>query len=63
MFTSFFYEDTGVEICKNFFSLPSKKEDIAMVIDPPFGGLAKVLATGINNLWKVAGKGEYYILN
>ena len=61
MFTSFFYEDSGVEICKMFLSSSSKKDKVAMVVDPPFGGLAKVLATGLNSLWEMAGKGKYYI--
>ena len=57
MFTSFFYEDSGAEICKRFLSSSSRKKEVAIVVDPPFGGLAKVLATGLNSLWQMAGKG------
>ena len=57
MFTSFFYEDSGAETCKRFLSSSSRKEEVAIVVDPPFGGLAKVLATGLNSLWQMAGKG------
>ena len=32
---------------------------VALVIDPPFGGLAEVLARQIQSLWALAGKGKY----
>ncbi len=57
MFTSYFYEKGGMKKCKEFLSSGQK---VAIVMDPPFGGLATVLASGIQELWKMAGNGKQY---
>lgn len=53
MFNGFFYEEGGEEVCQEF--LQSGK--VAMVIDPPFGGLVHVLARQVQHLWRVAPEG------
>ncbi len=55
MFTSYFHEEGGRKNCEEFLSSGKK---VAIVIDPPFGGLATVLAAGLQGLWKMAGNGE-----
>ena len=57
MFNSFFYSSSGEEICKDFLSQEAGGKT-AIVIDPPFGGLAEVLAKGIKHLWDMAKKGK-----
>ena len=54
MFNAFFYESEGAELCRKFLRSAGT---VAMVIDPPFGGLAEVLGRGIRKLWEMAGKG------
>ena len=55
MFTCYFYEDGGKATCEQF--LTSALGKTAIVIDPPFGGLAKVLAVGVEGLWEMAQQG------
>ena len=54
MFNSFFYSSSGEEICQEFLT----DSKTAIVIDPPFGGLAEVLAKGIKHLWNMAKEGK-----
>ena len=54
MFNGYFYEEGGEEVCREF--LQSGK--VAMVIDPPFGGLVHVLARQVQHLWRVATEGQ-----
>ncbi len=56
MFTSHFYEEGGRKVCEEF--LTSSPGKVAIVVDPPFGGLATVLAAGLQGLWKMAGGGN-----
>lgn len=56
MFNSFFYSSNGEEVCRRFLSHAADRRT-AIVVDPPFGGLAKVLANGIKNLWDMAKEG------
>ena len=56
MFNSFFYSSSGEEICRDFLSHEASGKT-AIIIDPPFGGLAEVLAKGIKHLWDMAKKG------
>ena len=62
MFSSFFYSSNGEDVCRRFLSLAADGKT-AIVVDPPFGGLAKVLARGIKNLWNMAKEGimTYYV--
>ena len=58
MFNGLFYEGEegvggGEGVCRSFLH----SGVVAMVIDPPFGGLAEVLARQVRRLWTVAGKG------
>ena len=55
MFNAFFYEPEGADICQEFLRSDGT---VAMVIDPPFGGLAEVLGRSIRKLWEMAGKGQ-----
>ncbi|KAL5470731.1 hypothetical protein EMCRGX_G028743 [Ephydatia muelleri] len=55
MFNGFFYEEEGSQICQRFLQ-SCVEEPIALVIDPPFGALATVLAHGVKKLWAMAGK-------
>ena len=32
-------------------------ENIAIIIDPPFGGMTDVIANGMRQLWTMVGKG------
>lgn len=67
MFNGYFYEEDkkkkgeeeeeeegGEEVCCRFLD----SGVVAMVIDPPFGGLVEVLAKQVHRLWYLAGKGE-----
>lgn len=54
MFNNFFYEPTGLDTCRHFIS--AQPDSLAIVVDPPFGGLVQVLAHSIRKLWNVAGK-------
>ena len=56
MFNNFFYEPTGLDTCRHFIS--AQPDSLAIVVDPPFGGLVQVLAHSIRKLWNVAGKGK-----
>ena len=62
MFNSFFYSSSGEEICQEFLSHIADSKT-AIVIDPPFGGLAEVLAKGIKHLWDMAKEGKNSILS
>ena len=54
MFNGHFYdEEHGKETCRKFL----ESGEVAIVIDPPFGGLVEVLARQIHHLWNMAGKG------
>lgn len=57
MFNSFFYSSNGEDVCRRFLSLAADGKT-TIVVDPPFGGLAEVLARGIKNLWNMAKEGE-----
>lgn len=54
MFNGHFYEERGEQVCREF--LHSRR--VAIVIDPPFGGLVEVLARQVRQLWSMAGSGE-----
>ena len=64
-FNGHFYEEKGEVdgrrgeggegVCRRFLD----SGVVALVIDPPFGGLAEVLARQIQSLWALAGKGKY----
>lgn len=56
MFNHFFYSSEGLEVCKSF--LAHSPSTTAIVVDPPFGGLAELLAVSIKKLWKMASKGR-----
>ena len=56
MFNHFFYACDGVEVCKRF--LTEAPSTTAIVIDPPFGGLAEILSTSIKSIWEMAGTGK-----
>ena len=62
MFNSFFYSSSGEEICQDFLNHEANSKT-AIVIDPPFGGLAEVLAKGIKHLWSMAKEGKNSILS
>ena len=32
-------------------------DNVLLVVDPPFGGLLTALKTGVNAIWKIAGRG------
>ena len=53
MFNGHFYEEGGEEVCRAFL----QSGVVAIVIDPPFGGLVEVLARQVRHLWGLAGKG------
>ena len=53
MFNSHFYGEGGEEVCREFLN----SRAVAIVVDPPFGGLVRVLARQIRHLWNMAGKG------
>ena len=57
MFNGHFYEEGGEEACREFLH-SSDSSVVAIVIDPPFGGLAQVLARQVRQLWSTAGGGE-----
>ena len=54
MFNGHFYGEGGEEVCWEFL----KSRAVAIVVDPPFGGLVDVLARQIRHLWNMAGKGS-----
>lgn len=56
MFTCYFHGDDGRRLCEQF--LTSSLDKVAIVIDPPFGGLANVLAAGLKGLWAIAKTGN-----
>ena len=60
MFNSFFYSSNGEEICQSFLSHVADSKT-AIVIDPPFGGLAEVLARGVKHLWDITKQGKLFI--
>ena len=37
-------------------------DNIAIIIDPPFGGMTDVIANGMRQLWTMAGKGTKRLL-
>ena len=45
----------GLQVCEEF--LQASPSTTAIVVDPPFGGLAEVLAMTLKKLWEVAGTG------
>ncbi|XP_065885299.1 rRNA N6-adenosine-methyltransferase ZCCHC4-like isoform X3 [Dysidea avara] len=56
LFTAFFYDTVnGLKHLKNFVSTEKYNERIALIIDPPFGGLADMIASGIKQLWEFIG--------
>lgn len=56
MFNHFFYSSDGLKVCQQFLS--ESPDTIAIVVDPPFGGIAQLLAMTIRKLWEVAGTGK-----
>ena len=56
MFNCFFYSSAGEAVCRTFLK-QSENSKTAIVIDPPFGGLAEILAQGIRKLWGMAEEG------
>jgi len=56
MFNHFFYAPGGLETCEAFLEV--SPSTTAIVVDPPFGGLAEVLARSLKQLWEMAGTGE-----
>ena len=57
MFNSFFYSTSGETVCREFLSCAADS-NTALVVDPPFGGLAEILAKGIKQLWDMAKQGQ-----
>lgn len=55
MFNNYFYQPLGESVCRDF--LTKSGENVAIVIDPPFGGLAGILAQSVKKLWSMADKG------
>ena len=53
MFNGYFYEEGGEEVCRRFVNSGA----VAVVIDPPFGGLVRVLAKQVQRLWNMNGEG------
>lgn len=53
MFNCFFYDNDGLEHFQTFLSSSS---NVAVVVDPPFGGLVRVLARGLRKIYQLAGK-------
>ena len=53
MFNGHFYEEGGEGVCRGFLC----SRAVAIVIDPPFGGLVEVLARQVHQLWTMAGEG------
>ena len=53
MFNGHFYGEGGEGGCREFLNSGA----VAIVVDPPFGGLVYVLARQIRHLWNMAGKG------
>lgn len=53
MFNGFFYSgEEGEQSLKRFVqSVP--KENILLIVDPPFGGLLNALKTGVEVIWKL----------
>lgn len=47
----FFDKDTGKTLLQNFIQQSTPKS-IAVVMDPPFGGLVQVIATSLRKIWK-----------
>ena len=58
MFNHFFYTAGGFEACKQFLEA-APRSSLAIIVDPPFGGLAEVLAVSIRKCWEMAGGGMY----
>ena len=57
MFNSFFYSTSGERVCREFLTCAADSKT-ALVVDPPFGGLAEVLAKGIKYLWDIVEQGQ-----
>ena len=53
MFNCFFYESDGLE---HFRAFLQSSKNVAIVVDPPFGGLARVLAKGLEGIYRLAGR-------
>lgn len=56
MFNHYFYAPDGLKACQDFITEASSTT--AIVVDPPFGGLAELLAVSIRKLWEMASKGK-----
>ena len=57
MFNHFFYSLEGLSICQQFLSDEAASGTTAVVLDPPFGGRAELLADSVKKYWRMAGKG------
>ena len=61
MFNGYFYSgEDGRQALKDFVK-SIQKEQVLLVIDPPFGGLITALKTGINTIWQTIGQGMQLI--
>ncbi len=56
MFNHFFYSPGGLEACEQFLEGPPSS--LAIVLDPPFGGLVELLAVSIRKFWEIVGQGR-----
>ena len=57
MFNGHFYGEGGEKVCWEFLN----SRAVAIVVDPPFGGLVNVLGRQIHHLWNQAGKGSHVL--
>ena len=57
MFNGYFYSgEDGRQALKDFVK-SIQKEQVLLVVDPPFGGLITALKTGINTIWQIIEQG------
>ena len=57
MFNGYFYSgEDGRQALKDFVK-SIQKEQVLLVVDPPFGGLITALKTGINTIWQTIEQG------
>lgn len=64
MFNHFFF---GNHASREVFNSFLRREELVLVMDPPFGGLAEVLSVSVKKVWEVwrqsllDGKSFYYM--
>lgn len=57
MFNGYFYSgEDGRQALKDFVK-SIQKEQVLLVVDPPFGGLITALKNGINIIWQIIEQG------